>query len=88
MVYYNQLPDFFSGYWSRSLKEDEAKGYIIYWSRYEEIKLFKGDKFKSTVTKIIGKKRTDLVKRWLQGTQILYNYALIWYNIYEKIKDF
>lgn len=58
------------GYWSRSLKEDEAKEYIRYWSQYESIKLFRGGKLNSTITKIVGKRRIELVKRWLQGTQI------------------
>ncbi|WP_416044949.1 TIGR04540 family protein (plasmid) [Clostridium tyrobutyricum] len=58
------------GYWSRKIKEDEAREYIRYWSKYESIKLFKGDKLNSTVTKIIGKRRTELVNTWLVGTQI------------------
>jgi uncharacterized protein (TIGR04540 family) len=58
------------GYWSRKINEDEAKEYIRYWSQYEGIKLFKGDKLNSTVTKIIGKKRSKLINLWLEGTQI------------------
>jgi uncharacterized protein (TIGR04540 family) len=58
------------GYWSRGLKEDEAKSYIAYWSRYEGIKLFKGDSLNSTIRKIIGKRRTKLIRMWLVGTQI------------------
>lgn len=57
-------------YWSRQMEESVAKQYIIYWSKYEGKKLFKGEELNSTITKIIGKKRVDLVNKWLEGTQI------------------
>jgi len=58
------------GYWSRTLNENEAKDLINYWSKNEAIKLFKGKELNSTVTKIIGKRRVELINKWLEGTQI------------------
>ena len=58
------------GYWSRNINENEAKDLINYWSKDEAIKLFKGKELNSTVTKIIGKRRVELINKWLEGTQI------------------
>lgn len=57
-------------YWSRQLSENEAKEFIVYWSKHEGIKLFKGKELNTTITKIIGKKRIELINEWLEGTQI------------------
>lgn len=56
-------------YWARQIPEDNAREYIAYWARHEGKKLFKGKELNSTVTKIIGKKRIELVNRWLESTQ-------------------
>lgn len=58
------------GYWSRQITEEEGKGYIVYWAKHEGKKLFKGKEINSTITKIIGKRRVELVSKWIEGTQI------------------
>lgn len=57
-------------YWARKIPEIDAKNFIIYWSKFEAEKLFKGAEINSTIRKIIGKKRTELLNKWLEGTQI------------------
>lgn len=58
------------GYWGRELTEETAKEFIAYWSANEGKKLFKGKELNSTITKIIGKKRVELINKWLEGMQI------------------
>lgn len=58
------------GYWARQIPEGNAKEYIIYWSKHEGKKLFKGPDLNSTITKIIGKRRVELINKWLEDTQI------------------
>ena len=52
-------------YWSRQISESDAKELITYWSKNEAIKLFKGKDLNSTITKIIGKRRIELINKWL-----------------------
>jgi uncharacterized protein (TIGR04540 family) len=66
----DELIEVCDGYWSRELTEERAKEFIIYWSKYEAKKLFKGKELNSTITKIIGKRRVELINKWLEGTQI------------------
>jgi uncharacterized protein (TIGR04540 family) len=58
------------GYWSRKISEAEARELVIYWSLYEGKKLFKATELNSTITKIIGINRAELIIKWLEGTQI------------------
>lgn len=58
------------GYWSRQIDADEAKEVILYWSKFQAKKLFKGTDFNPTIKKIIGKQRIELLNDFLQGTQI------------------
>ncbi len=58
------------GYWSRQISEYDAKEYIIYWAVHEGKKLFKGNELNSTLSMIIGKRRIELINKWLEGTQI------------------
>ena len=44
------------GYWSRQLHENEAKEFIIYWSKNKGIKLFKGKELNSAISKLLVKK--------------------------------
>lgn len=57
-------------YWGRKITEKDARQMLIYWSKNEGEKLFKGPELNSTVTKIIGKKRTNLINKWLEGSQL------------------
>lgn len=57
-------------YWAREISEDVAKEYVIFWSKHEAGKLFKGKDINSTITHIIGKNRIELVTQWLEGTQM------------------
>ena len=66
----NEIIKVCDGYWSRQIPEANAKEFITYWSKHEAIKLFKGKELNSTITKIIGKKRVDLLNKWLEGTQL------------------
>lgn len=66
----NEIISVCNNYWSRKLSEENAKNYILYWSKHESKKLFKGNHLNSTITKIVGKKRVDLLNKWLEGTQI------------------
>lgn len=58
------------GYWKREIPEDEVKKYISYWSVYENNKLFKGTKINTTIGKIIGKKRMELVSKMQKETKL------------------
>lgn len=58
------------GYWARQISEQVGREYIVYWALNEGSKLFKGNELNSTITKIIGKKRIELVNKWIEGTQI------------------
>lgn len=62
------------GYWSRSISEKEAKEMVFYWGNHEGRKLFKGKDLNPTIKKIIGKRRIELVEKWLQGYQIKLEY--------------
>lgn len=57
-------------YWAREIKEDELKEIIIFWATHENKKLFKGSDLNSSITKIIGKKRVELVNAMLDGVQL------------------
>lgn len=56
-------------YWGREMEEQEAKDFIKFWSENENKKLFKGPELNSTVKIIIGKRREELVLKWLKKTQ-------------------
>lgn len=60
-------------YWGREIKESELRDIIIYWATHENNKLFAGNELNSTITKIIGKRRIELVNKMLEGTQLEFN---------------
>ena len=66
----NEIIRVCDGYWAREIPEAIAKEFVVYLSRYEAIKLFKGKAFNTTITKIIGKNRIALINKWLEGTQV------------------
>lgn len=57
-------------YWGREMTESEAKGYIEYWANKENRKFFRGPEINPTIKIKIGKKREELITKWLEGTQI------------------
>lgn len=66
----NEIIKVCDGYWARKVPEAVGREYIVYWSIDEADKLFKGNEINSTIKKIIGKKRIELLGKWLEGTQI------------------
>lgn len=65
----NEIIKVCDGYWARQIPEGSAKEHVVYWSRHEGKKLFKAKEFNPTVVKIIGKKRVELLEKWLEGYQ-------------------
>lgn len=58
------------GYWSRQIPTDEAEEVILYWSKHQSKKLFKGADFNPTIKKIIGKQRIELLNEFLKSSQM------------------
>lgn len=58
------------GYWERSISEIDAIQMTRYWASTEAKKLFKAAEYNPTVLILIGKKRADLLSKWLSGFQI------------------
>jgi len=56
-------------YWSRKLPEELAKKFILNWASTEGKKLFSGNDLNPTIKIVIGKKREELVNKFLEGTQ-------------------
>lgn len=57
-------------YWGREMTEKEAREYITYWKTNESKKLLKGTQVNPTVKKIIGKKREELISKWLKELKV------------------
>jgi uncharacterized protein (TIGR04540 family) len=57
-------------YWGREITEKELREIVIHWATHENRMLFHGADLNSTVKKIIGIKRTELVNKMLEGTQL------------------
>lgn len=57
-------------YWGREIKESELREIIVFWATHENRKLFAGSNLNSSITKIIGKRRVELVNAMLEGIQL------------------
>jgi len=57
-------------YWSRNISEEVGREYILYWSKSEGNKLFKSSELNSTIKKVIGKKRVELISKWIEEIEI------------------
>lgn len=56
-------------YKARKISNDELKEVILYYATKYPEKLFNGAELNSTVTKIIGKQRIELINKILEGYQ-------------------
>lgn len=56
-------------YWSREMTESELKEVVWFWAMNENRKLFRGPELNSTIRKIIGSKREELLNKMLVGFQ-------------------
>lgn len=60
------------GYWSREITEDDVNSYITFWAETEKDKLFKNNDINPTIKILIAKKRTELLKKLLNGSHITF----------------
>lgn len=56
-------------YWGREITEKELKEAFVYYGLNENKKLFKASEINPTIKLIIGKQRTDLLEKLLEGLQ-------------------
>jgi uncharacterized protein (TIGR04540 family) len=65
----SEIKNICDDYWSRKIQENLAIDFIIQYATYDSDKFFRGSELNPTLVKILGKKRVELVNKFLQGTQ-------------------
>lgn len=56
-------------YWGKEVSEEELTELLQYWSENEAEKLFIDNDLNPTIKKVIGKKRSNLIGKWLNKTK-------------------
>lgn len=54
---------------ARRINDKTLQEIILYWATYEGEKLFNGNEFSSSIVKIVGKRRINLLGKLLNGFQ-------------------